>query len=148
MPDTFRRPFPGQACSDCGVVNVYYFHLRGVLVPAGTGGYFCPDCFTVRSTRFQSGQAPLPIGETTYTERCKGKKVSICFPYGRDEVRTFVLLMFARKLDTTVSAHRRGNTECCDFFWSDGFDSTEVDKVLNELRSQYPEIAITNYHHC
>lgn len=148
MPDTIRRHFPGIACSDCGVVNVYYHHQRGKLVPVETAGYFCPDCFTIRDTRSQSGQAPLPIGETTYTERCKGKRVLIIFPSGRDAVRTFIQLMFAGKLHTKVIPYNNGNAECCDFFWSDGFNSTEVDRVLNGLRSQYPEIAITNYHHC
>ena len=148
MPDTIRKHFPGIACSDCGIVNVYYFHQRGALVPVGTSGYFCPDCFTVRSTRFQSSQTPLPIGETTYTERCRGKRVLITFPRGRDAVRTFVLLMFASKLDTTVIPYNNGNAERCDFFWRDDFDSTEVDKVLKELRLQYPDIAITDYHYC
>ncbi len=148
MPNTTCRHYPGVPCSDCGVTNVDYCHNRGALVPTNTEGFFCQACMDVRVERNNRRLPPLPIGETTYTERCRGKRVLITFPLGRDTVRTFVLLMFSGKLDTTVIPYNKGNAECCDFFWSDDFDSTEVDKVLNELRLQYPEIVITNYHHC
>ncbi len=143
MPDTIRRPFLGQACSDCGVKNVSYYHQHGVLIPPGTAGYFCQGCFTVRSGRLQVGQAPLPIGVTIYTERCKNKKVLITFPHSRDVIRTFILLIFSAKLDVAVVEHNIGEIRFFEFFWSDNLDTIKVNSVLNELRREYPEIAIS-----
>ena len=61
MADTKRGDFPEKICSDCGVKGCYFIH-NGELVPAGSIGYFCSECWMARLTDFEETGIAKPLG--------------------------------------------------------------------------------------
>lgn len=148
MPNTTCRHYSGVPCSDCGVTNVDYCHNRGVLVPTNTGGFFCQACMDVRVERNNRRLPPLPIGETSYIKRLKGRVVLIRYPFSKfgvgDKTPTDKICGMQADLGiANIIWSNVGSTSECTFRWLDSLDQAKVDKWLNDLRAQFPCFCIT-----
>jgi hypothetical protein len=61
MPDTMRGDLKGTPCSDCGQSDQTEYKHWGPLVPSGTTGYFCQDCFNIRNKDRAEGREPRTL---------------------------------------------------------------------------------------
>lgn len=62
MPDTMRGDLGDKPCDDCGQAGKTEFKHWGPLVPTGTTGHFCQECFDTRSEESKKGLDPRPLG--------------------------------------------------------------------------------------
>ena len=61
MADTKRGYFTEMICSDCGVKGCSFIHW-GEMLPAGTMGCFCFECWIIRLTDFDETRERKPLG--------------------------------------------------------------------------------------
>ncbi len=147
-------------CDDCGVVDGVKLHLdepstkpdtqhdTTALIPPGTAGYFCEDCYLVRHFRHNNSEPTLPIGTTSYGTRGKGRKIVVT--YNRESVgignhdfsRTFMTMYRDCRFEDLTST-TTGLFDSYTLTWLAHLDHRVVNERLNALRAHFPECTIS-----
>lgn len=134
MPDTYRSNF-NNPCTDCGCLPSTYYH-HGALVPNGAEAYFCQHCFGVRSQRCNQGIQQLPLGRTIY----EGLVFKITFP---TPTKYSPALNAISRAFTNIDLDKLGiSGNQWEVTLSAGQSPVLVDERLNQLRADFPEIAV------
>ncbi len=139
--------YPDTRCDDCGVMNVYVRIIGYPQVPRDQTGNFCNACSVVRRTRADQQREPLPIGETKYFGRCKGRLVSIRYPasaIGPGDRSVSDAIMDIRTKLGYIEMHTTTTKHLVEFNfrWEDGLIKDDVESALNGLRARFPIVTI------
>ena len=80
--------------------------------------------------------------QTNFTERGKGKIVTLYFPAGTkaEQIGEILLILFDGKLGMPISYLWRD--KIVEFEWDPGLNETAVDRELNRLKQEFPGLRI------
>lgn len=146
-------------CDDCGVKMVeWQFDTtptpieehtgKTALIPPGTTGNFCQDCYLVRYLRNAYSDPTLPIGTTNYGTRGKGRILVITYSResvgigNRDFSDAMMEMLRECKFEDLVST-TYGPIDSYTLTWSAHLDHRAVNEKLNALRARFPECTIS-----
>ena len=146
-------------CDDCGVNGVeWQLNITPIpadeqtdttaLIPPGTTGNFCQDCYLVRHFRHNKSEPTLPIGTTSYGTRGKGKKMVVTYNrksvgIGNCDFSRAIIEMYGDCGFEDLASTTNGYLDSYTLTWHAHLDHRVVNEKLNALRAHFPECTIS-----